>query len=157
MKKILSLGLVHGLLWQFLGTALGIGIVTGVRALMGLPTWKAEPAVVLGALIGALFFLYGVGVLDDWLKWAVGEEAHEEFDQLHPGWIRYFGASLDHKVIGIQYLFLAMVLMVVGGTFALIFRSELVETGMQFLTPVEYNTLMSLHGIVMIVGILIGI
>ena len=28
---------------------------------------------------------------------------------------------------------------------------------MQFLTPIEYNTLMSLHGIVMIVGILIGI
>jgi cytochrome c oxidase subunit 1 len=157
MKKLLSLGLVHGLLWQILGTALGIGIVTGIRALMGLPAWNAEPAVVLGALIGALFFLYGVGVLDDWIKWALGEEAKEEFDQLHPGWIRYFGASLDHKVIGIQYLFLAMVLMVVGGTFALIFRAELVETGMQFLTPVEYNTLMSLHGIVMIIGILIGI
>src|SRR3972149_5754058 len=98
MKKIASLGLVHGLLWQILGTALGIGIVTGVRALRGLPAWKAEPAVVLGGLIGAFFFLYGVGVLDDWIRWAEGKEAHEEFDKSHPGWIRYFGASLDHKV-----------------------------------------------------------
>ena len=73
------------------------------------------------------------------------------------GWRRYFGASLDHKVIGIQYLTLSLILMVVGGTFALIFRTELAETGMQFLTLIEYNTLMSLHGIVMIVGILIGI
>ena len=73
------------------------------------------------------------------------------------GWRRYFGVSLDHKVIGIQYLALALVLMSVGGSFALIFRSELANTGMQFLTLMEYNTLMSLHGMVMIVGILIGI
>jgi cytochrome c oxidase subunit 1 len=151
MKKILSLGLVHGLFWQIIGTALGIGIVVA-----GLPAWKAEPSAVFGALLGALFFLYGVGVLDDWLKWAAGEETPER-DESHLGWTRYFGASLDHKVIGIQYLVLSLILMSVGGTFALIFRTELAEPGMQFLTLMEYNTLMSLHGIVMIVGILIGI
>jgi cytochrome c oxidase subunit 1 len=124
------------------------------RALAGLPAWKAEPAVVFGALLGALFFLYGVGVLDDWLKWAAGEETPER-DESHLGWTRYFGASLDHKVIGIQYLILSLILMSVGGMFALIFRTELAEPGMQFLTLLEYNTLMSLHGIVMIVGILI--
>jgi cytochrome c oxidase subunit 1 len=157
MKKTLSLGLLRGLFWQIIGTALGIGIVTGIRALTGLPIWKAEPAVVFGALLGALFFLYGVGVLDDWLKWAAGEETPEHIDESHLGWRRYFGASLDHKVIGIQYLVLSLILMSAGGMFALIFRTELTETGMQFLTLMEYNTLMSLHGIVMIVSILIGI
>lgn len=157
MKKALSLGLLRGLLWQVIGTALGIGIVTGIRVLTGLPAWKAESAVVFGALLGALFFLYGVGVLDDWLKWAGGKETPEHHDESHWGWRRYFGASLDHKVIGIQYLALSLVLMSFGGLFALIFRTELVKTDMQFLTPMEYNTLMSLHGIVMIVSILIGI
>ncbi|HTX90946.1 MAG TPA: cbb3-type cytochrome c oxidase subunit I [Anaerolineales bacterium] len=158
MRKFFSLGLVRGLIWQVIGTAFGIGLVTGVRALMRLPAWKAEPAVVVGALFGALFFLYGVGVLDDWLKWANGEEtSDEEVDETGLGRRRYFGASQDHKVIGIQYLTLALILFTVGGTFALIFRTELVKPGMQFLTPLEYNTLMSLHGIVMIVGILIGI
>ncbi|MEW6094023.1 MAG: cytochrome C oxidase subunit I, partial [Chloroflexota bacterium] len=157
MKKFLSLGLIRGLWWQLLGTAFGIGFVTGVRVLMGLPAWKAEPAVVFGALIGALFFLYGVGILDDWLKWAAGEEIEEHHDDSHLGWRRYFGPSLDHKVIGVQYLALSLLLMSVGGTFALIFRTELAESQLQFLTLAQYNTLMSLHGIVMIVSILLGI
>lgn len=157
MKNILSLGLVRGLLWQVLGTALGIGFVTLVRFLMGLPAWKAEPAVVFGALLGALFFLYGVGILDDWLKWAAGEETEDHLDDSHLGWRRYFGPSLDHKVIGMQYLALSLILLSIGGLFALIFRTELAQTQMQFLSLNQYNTLMSLHGMVMIISILMGI
>jgi cytochrome c oxidase subunit I len=157
MRKFFALGLVRGLLWQIVGTTLGIGILTGIRLLLGLPPWKPESAFVFGALLGAMFFLYGVGVLDDWIRVAVGKEVPEHLDESSLGWRRYFGASLDHKVIGIQYLTLALILMVVGGSFALIFRTELANTGMQYLTLMEYNTLMSLHGIVMIVGILIGI
>ena len=157
MRKLLSLGLVRGLLWQIFGTAFGIGILTGIRVLFGLPAWKAESAFVFGALLGAMFVLYGVGALSDWIKVAAGKELPEHVDESSLGWRRYWGVSLDHKVIGIQYLTLALVLMAVGGTFALIFRSELANTGMQYLTLMEYNTLMSLHGMVMIVGILIGI
>jgi cytochrome c oxidase subunit 1 len=157
MRKFFSLGLVRGLLWQVMGTAIGLGILTGIRFLFGLPAWKAESAIVFGALLGAIFFLYGVGVLDDWIKVAAGREVPEHIDESSLSWRRYFGVSLDHKVIGIQYLTLALILMSVGGTFALIFRTELASTGMQFLTLMEYNTLMSLHGMVMIVGILIGI
>ncbi len=157
MKKHSTLGITRGFIWQIFGTVLGIGIVTGIRALVRLPAWKAEPALVFGALLGALLFLYGVGALDDWLKWAAGKETEDNFDDSQLGWRRYFGVSLDHKVIGIQYLALSLVLLSVGGIFAMIFRSELARTGMQFLTFVEYNTLMSLHGMVMIVSILIGI
>lgn len=157
MRRIYSIGLVRGLLWQVLGTAVGIGFVTGVRYLMGLQhVWKPEPAFVFGALLGAIFFLFGVGAIDGWVKVARGEEAPEP-DESGWGRGRYFGVSLDHKVIGIQYIFLAIALMVVGGSFALIFRSELANTGMQFLTLMEYNTLMSLHGMVMIIGILVGV
>jgi cytochrome c oxidase subunit I len=157
MKKTLSLGLFRGLMWEVIGTAFGVILVIGVRFLMRLPAWKAEPAAVVGALFGALFFLYGVGVLDDWLKWAAGIETPETENEDNTDWRRYFGPSKDHKVIGMQYLTLALILFSVGGAFALIFRTELAQTGLQFLTPIEYNTLMSLHGIVMIVGILIGI
>ncbi len=157
MRKFFSLGLIRGLIWEVIGTGFGIGFVTGIRVLMRLPAWKTEPAVVVGALFGALFFLYGVGVLDDWIKWANGEETSEHHDESGLGWRRYFGPSQDHKVIGVQYLTLALILFTVGGIFAMIFRTELAAPGMQFLTPVGYNTLMSLHGIVMIIGILIGI
>jgi cytochrome c oxidase subunit 1 len=157
MKKVISLGLVRGLLWEVIGTAFGMGFVVVVRVLMRLPAWKTEPVVVVGALFGALFFLYGAGVLDDWLKWAAGEETPEHVDESSLGWRRYWGPSQNHKVIGIQYLVLALILFTVGGSFALIFRTELEQPGLQFLSPIEYNTLMSLHGIVMIIGILIGI
>ena len=157
MKKFFSIGLIRGLLWQVVGTGIGVGIVTLVRVLMGLPAWKAEPATVFGALLGVFFFLAGVGAFTDWYKMAMGEEVEEMPDESNLGAMRYFGVSLDHKVIGIQYMVFAIILMSVGGVFALIFRTELAETGMQFLTLMEYNTLMSLHGIVMIVSILVGI
>ena len=50
MKRILSLGFVRGLFWEVIGTAFGIGFVTVIRVLMRLPAWKAEPAVVVGAV-----------------------------------------------------------------------------------------------------------
>ena len=106
--------------------------------------------------MGALFFVYGIGSLDGWIKVAAGKEAPEP-DESGWGRRRYFDVSLDHKVIGIQYLVLSLVLMLVGGSFAMLFRTELANTGMQFLTLMEYNTLMSLHGMVMIVGILVGV
>ena len=87
MKKTRTLGFFRGLFWQVVGTAFGLGFVTVIRALMRLPAWKTEPAVVVGALFGALFFLYGVGVLDDWFKWAAGEETPEH-DDSGLGWRR---------------------------------------------------------------------
>ncbi len=160
MKKILSLGLVRGLLWQIAGTAAGALLVTGIRALMGLKPWGSflftEPAWVVGALTGTIAFVWGVGALTDWFKWALGEETPEHRED-PPGWEKYFGVSLDHKVIGIQYTVTAILLLLVGGLFALIFRLELAASGMQFISLQLYNTLMSLHGIVMIIGILLGV
>jgi cytochrome c oxidase subunit 1 len=45
----------------------------------------------------------------------------------------------------------------VAGLFALIFRTELAQPELQFLTPDGFNTLISLHGIVNIGGILLGV
>jgi len=163
-------GITRGLVWQVAGINLGALFVTGIRALMHLKTFDAflytEPAWVFGAIVGVISFLLGVGVMDDWLKWARGIDTPEHHEDV-PGWEKYFGVSLDHKVIGIQYTMTALLLVTVGGTFALIFRSELAESGLQFLKtslsvfgqngPQLYNTLMSLHGMIMIVSILLGI
>ena len=163
-------GITRGLVYQILGTLIGGFIVTGIRAVMGLQLFGGffftEPAWVFGALVGAVSFLFGVGVMDDWVKWARGIDTPEHHED-EPGWEKYFGVSLDHKVIGIQYTITALFLISVGGLFALIFRSELAASGLQFLSvnmslfgqngPQLYNTLMSLHGMIMIVSILLGI
>jgi cytochrome c oxidase subunit 1 len=164
-------GITRGLVWQVAGTLIGALLVTGVRALMGAaPIFGSflfsEPAWVFGALAGVVSFLVGVGVMDDWVKWARGMDTREHHED-EPGWQKYFSVSLDHKVIGIQYTVTALFLISIGGTFALIFRTELAASELQFLTttfrlfnqtgPQLYNTLMSLHGIIMIVSILLGI
>ncbi|NMB87251.1 MAG: cytochrome C oxidase subunit I, partial [Chloroflexi bacterium] len=157
MKKILSLGLVRGILWQIVGSLLGAGILTGIRYLMGLG-WKMEPALVFGGLMGAIFFLIGVGALRDWWQMAMGEEVPEAEDvEEEAGVRRYLGVSLDHKVIGIQYLFASLFLISVGGSFALIFRTELAASGLQFLNFIQFNTLVGMHGMVMIAAILVGV
>jgi cytochrome c oxidase subunit I len=166
-------GITRGLVYQVLGTLLGALFVTGIRALRGAESQAlfgayvfSEPAWVFGALVGVVSFLFGVGVVHDWMQWARGIDTPEHHED-EPGWEKYLGVSLDHKVIGIQYTVTALVLIAIGGTFALIFRTELARSQLQFLTttfklfnqtgPQFYNTIMSLHGIIMIISILLGV
>ena len=157
--KMVNLGLIRGFLAMSVGTLLGMGLVTGIRSILGLPAWSAEPAWVVGGVVGTVAFMYGAGAISDWLKWMRGESTpeHHDIDHDQPGWARYLNFSVDHKVIGIQYGVTSLIMFSIAGLFALIFRTELVETGMQFLTPDFYNTFMSLHGIVMIMAILLGV
>ena len=160
MKKIIASSLIRGLLWQLAGLLVGAAFVTLIRLLLHLNPlgqfFFSEPAWVFGAFLGVLSFLVGSGVLTDWFRWAKGEETPQHREDPE-GWIKYFNVSLDHKVIGVQYTVTSLVLLIVGGVFALIFRTELAQPGMQFLTLQWYNSLMSLHGIVMIFGILVGV
>jgi cytochrome c oxidase subunit 1 len=163
-------GITRGLVWQVIGTLAGGLFVTGIRVLMGLEAFGGffftEPAWVFGGLVGVLSFLAGVGAVSDWFKWAKGEQTSEHHHDPE-GYVKYFDVSLDHKVIGIQYTVTALLLMGIGGLFAMIFRTELAASQLQFLTTTFrafdqnglqfYNTLMSLHGMVMIVSILLGV
>ena len=164
-------GITRGLVFQVVGTLLGGLFISGLRALMGSENifgtfFFSEPAWVFGAFVGVIAFLFGVGVVGDWVQWARGVDTPEHHED-PPGGGKYFDVSLDHKVIGIQYTVTALVLIAVGGSFALIFRTELAASQLQFLTttfklfnqtgPQFYNTLMSLHGIIMIISILLGV
>jgi cytochrome c oxidase subunit I len=154
-----SLGIVRGLVAQVLGTLLGMGLVVGIRALMGLEPWKAEPAVVTGAMLGTMTFMLGAGTMSDWFKWARGQETplHHGPPPGRPAWTRYFGVDYSHKVIGIQYICLSIFMLLVGGTMAGIFRVELAASGRQFLDPAVFNTMIGMHGWGMIISILLGV
>ena len=97
MKTIGSLGLIRGLIAQIIGTALGMGLVMLIRQFEGKPAWKDEPVIVIGALIGAIAFLVGVGIFEDWFKWVKGEETpiHHGPPEDRPAWTRYF--SVDYS------------------------------------------------------------
>jgi cytochrome c oxidase subunit 1 len=155
---VLSLGFARGLAAQILGTALGMALVVVVRVLVGLPAWKAEPAVVVGAMVGTIAFLIGVGSLNDWIKWAKGQETPMRHGPPigRPAWTRYFGVDYNHRVIGVQYVVIAILLLMFAGSLSMIFRVELAEAGRQFLDPAIFNTMMGMHGFIMIASILLG-
>jgi cytochrome c oxidase subunit 1 len=50
-----------------------------------------------------------------------------------------------------------LLMVMIGGGFAVIFRTELARAGLQFLSASTYNTIMSMHGWAALFGILIGI
>jgi cytochrome c oxidase subunit 1 len=156
---VLSLGLIRGAVAQIVGTALGMALVVVVRLLIGLNPWEAEPVVVVGSMVGIVTFLIGAGSFNDWFKWAQGEETpmHHGPPPGKPAWTRYFGVDYNHRVIGIQYMVTGILLLLVGGLFASIFRVELAHSGRQFLDPAVYNTMMGMHGWIMIASILLGI
>jgi cytochrome c oxidase subunit I len=155
-QGILSVGLVRGLVAMLVGHLAGMGLVTGIRPVLGLTAWSPEPAWVVGGLFGTIFFMVGIGSVSDWWKWALGQFTPEHHED-QSGWTKYISFSMDHKVIGVQYGIWGMIMFSFAGLFALIFRTELIATGMDFLEPDLYNTYMSLHGIVMIMAILLGV
>ncbi len=58
--------------------------------------------------------------------------------------------TLDHKRIGLMYLYTTVFSFAIGGTFALLVRLELMRPGTQFFDPNTYNRLFTLHGAIMV-------
>jgi len=154
-----SLALVRGLIGYIVGFAVGMAIVLLGRLVLGVEPWFPEAVYVGGIICAMIAFLLSSGVMSDWLKWTRGVDTPMPHGSPagRPAWARYFGIDYNHKVIGIQYGVTGLLLLIVGGTFALIFRTELAEPGMQFLTLQTYNEIFSLHGWVALASILLGI
>jgi len=66
------------------------------------------------------------------------------------GWFKYFSFSLDHKVIGIQYLVCGFLFYLIGGLLAGLIRIELATPIADFLPRQTYNEVLTLHGTIMI-------
>ena len=60
--------------------------------------------------------------------------------------------TTNHKDIGTLYLWLACILFFIAATMALLMRTELFRPGMQLMQPNFYNQLVTLHGLIMIFG-----
>ena len=60
--------------------------------------------------------------------------------------------TTNHKDIGTLYLLFSLAMFFVGGTMALIIRSELFEPGLQFVDPNFFNSMTTMHALVMVFG-----
>jgi cytochrome c oxidase subunit 1 len=68
------------------------------------------------------------------------------------GLLRKYVFSLDHKVIGIQYLVTAMVMAIVAGALAVLIRTRLAwpNVGQQAFPPEAYLSFVTMHGTLMV-------
>jgi cytochrome c oxidase subunit 1 len=87
---------------------------------------------------------------------ARGELAHWKPENLvGETTIKQLFFSNDYRHIALKGIFTSLIMLALGGFFALAFRAELAVPGVQFLGAKVYMTLMTMHGMVMVFGFLI--
>ncbi|HTX57699.1 MAG TPA: cbb3-type cytochrome c oxidase subunit I [Candidatus Acidoferrales bacterium] len=72
---------------------------------------------------------------------------------IHPepqGFVRRYIFSLDHKIIGIQYLITGFVFMILAGLLAEVIRTQLLHANGGFVSPDVYDEVYSVHGSTMV-------
>ena len=58
--------------------------------------------------------------------------------------------TTDHKTIGLMYLVTSFAYFMIGGLMAMLMRGELAQPGLQYLSPEQYNQLVTMHGTIML-------
>jgi cytochrome c oxidase subunit I len=78
--------------------------------------------------------------------------AHDDHDHKPQGFWNRWLTTTNHKDIGTLYLVFSCIMFFVGGSFAMLIRLELFKPGLQFLDPALFNTMTTMHALVMIFG-----
>jgi len=78
------------------------------------------------------------------------DDAHDvPFLEDGKGWKSWL-FTLDHKRIGVMYLWSVLIAFAAGGVFALLLRLELMAPGKQYIEADTYNRFFTLHGAIMV-------
>ena len=101
----------------------------------------------LALAFGVLGWLLGIGALNYPLAKLVGKEAGHEGTV--DDWTKYFRYSLDHKVVGLQYVVGVLLFMFTGGLLAMAIRTELLSPTTHVFSPDTYIKIVSEHGTIM--------
>ena len=147
-------GLITGILLAIPGYFVGVWLGN----LFGLFD-DQNTGVILGYAFAIIAFLIGLGFLHyplarlfGWPVPPVPVIADDTADTIavRAGWGRYFGLSLDHKVIGMQYLVTILIMLLFGGIGAMMIRTSLLVPDASITPPGQYIMLIGLHSVMMI-------
>ncbi len=111
-----------------------------------------DVAIVLGYAFGVIGWLAGLGVFNDLGQLMIGKPLPEEprlRGAEEPGLAKYFRYTLDHKVVGIQYLYGMIAYFLTGGLFAMAIRSELLSPSYHLIGAEQYLMVVGEHGTMM--------
>src|SRR5690348_16457250 len=108
--------------------------------------------IVLGYAFATIGWLAGLGVFNDLLRTTTGKplrDVHQEEDGGERGFAKYFRFTLNHKIVGIQYLYGMIAYFLTGGLFAMAIRTELLSPSYHILGPDQYLMVVGEHGTMM--------
>jgi cytochrome c oxidase subunit I len=83
---------------------------------------------------------------------SVATTTHDTHHEEHPSGIMRWITTTNHKDIGTLYLWFSFSMFLVGGVMALVIRAELFQPGLQVVDPQFFNSMTTLHGLIMVFG-----
>src|SRR5580693_98605 len=109
--------------------------------------------IVLGYGFAIVGWMIGLGVFSDLFRQMIGRpvpvEAHSETEDVNVGVAKYFRFTLDHKVVGIQYLVGMVIYFCTAGLFAMAIRAELLSPTYHLFSSSAYVEIVGEHGTMM--------
>ena len=149
MRPAIHTALVGAVLGYVVGHFLG-NFLSSSYARNSLSDMNDFP-LVLGYVFGALGWLGGLGVFNDLFRQMLGKPVPvlEEEEEAATGVARFFRFSLDHKVVGIQYLVGMIIYFCTAGLFAMAIRTELLSPTYHVFNASTYIEVVGEHGTMM--------
>jgi cytochrome c oxidase subunit 1 len=148
LRPAIHTALIGAIIGYALGHLLGNVIASGYQQI-GFADDSDFP-IVMGYLFGVVGWLAGLGVFNDTFRQMLGKPVTGDGEgHLADGLSKYFRYSLDHKVVGIQYLVAMIGYFLTGGLFAMAIRAELLSPTYHLLTPSAYLEVVGEHGTMM--------
>jgi cytochrome c oxidase subunit 1 len=109
--------------------------------------------IVLGYGFAIVGWIIGLGVFNDLFRQVIGRpvrvEAEQETEAVNQGVAKYFRFTLDHKVVGIQYLVGMVIYFCTAGLFAMAIRAELLSPSYHLFSSSAYVQIVGEHGTMM--------
>jgi cytochrome c oxidase subunit I len=106
-------------------------------------------AIVLGYAFLIVGWLIGLGVFNDVVRQMLGKPLNGNGHLVNGGTSKYFRYTLDHKVVGLQYLIGMLVYFFTGGLLAIGIRTELLSPSYHVMSPTMYLEVVGEHGTMM--------
>jgi cytochrome c oxidase subunit 1 len=77
---------------------------------------------------------------------------HDDHHDHRPSGLMRWVTTTNHKDIGTLYLWFAFTMLLIGGAMAMVIRAELFQPGLQVVDPQFFNTMTTMHGLIMVFG-----
>jgi cytochrome c oxidase subunit 1 len=77
---------------------------------------------------------------------------HDDHHHGAPAGLMRWVTTTNHKDIGTLYLWFAFTMLLIGGAMAMVIRAELFQPGMQIVDPQFFNSMTTMHGLIMVFG-----